>query len=153
MHLKGADFDTWRKGMGSECDDLRCKGERLKKGFRRLFGLSGERRNILLIISTDVIGKEEEIGKILMKGFLETIRDTKETPHTIFFINAGVRLTTINEETIPVLKDIESLNVEIFSCGTCLKYYGLEDKIKVGYRGTTNHIVEGMNDFEKVIWI
>jgi hypothetical protein len=45
------------------------------------------------------------------------------------------------------------MGVEIFSCGTCLKYFGLESSLKVGYRGTTNHIVEGMKDFKKTIWI
>jgi len=131
---------------------LECKGEKIKRGLRRFLGLS-KKPDILLVISTDTIGKDEEIGRILMKGFLQTMRDTKELPHTIFFINAGVKLTTINEETIPILKGIESLGVEIFSCGTCLKYYKLEDKLKVGYRGTTNHIVEGMQDFKKTVWI
>jgi selenium metabolism protein YedF len=139
-------------GMKDSDRDLECKGEKVKKGFRRLLGIS-TKGNILLVISTDTIGEEEEIGRILMKGFLETMKTTKELPHTIFFINTGIKLTTVNEETIPILKEIGSLGVEIFSCGTCLKYYNLEDKLKVGYRGTTNHIVEGMNDFKKTVWI
>lgn len=110
-------------------------------------------KDLLLIIGTDTMGKEEELGKTLMKGFLETIKVTKEIPHTMFFLNAGVKLTTISEDIIPILKGIEALGVEIFSCGTCLKYYNLEASLKVGYRGTTNHIVEGMKDFRKTVWI
>lgn len=110
-------------------------------------------KDLLLIIGTDTMGKEEELGKTLMKGFLETIKVTKEIPHTIFFLNAGVKLTTVSEDIIPTLKGIEALGVEIFSCGTCLKYYNLEASLKVGYRGTTNHIVEGMTDFRKTVWI
>jgi len=41
----------------------------------------------------------------------------------------------------------------MYSCGTCLKHYGLENELKVGHRGTTNHIVEGMKDFDKTVWI
>jgi selenium metabolism protein YedF len=110
-------------------------------------------KDILLIIGSDVMGKEEELGKILIKAFFETMRVTKEIPHTIFFLNAGVKLTTINEDTVPILKDIEAMGVEIFSCGTCLKYYNLESELKVGYRGTTNHIIEGIKDFKKTVWI
>jgi selenium metabolism protein YedF len=110
-------------------------------------------KDILLVISTDTMGKEEEIGKILIKGFFETMKVTKEIPHTIFFLNAGVKLTTINDEIIQVLKEIESLGAEIYSCGTCLKYYNLESKLKVGHRGTTSHVVEGIKDFRKVVWI
>lgn len=110
-------------------------------------------KDILLVIASDSMGKEEELGKILMKAFFETMKVTKEIPHTMFFLNAGVKLTTINEEIIPILKDIEAMGVEIFSCGTCLKYYNLESELKVGYRGTTNHIIEGIKDFNKTVWI
>lgn len=110
-------------------------------------------KEFLLVIGTDTIGKDEELGRILIKGIFETMRVTKEVPDMIFFLNAGVKLTTVNEEVIYVLKEIETMGVEIFSCGTCLKYYGLESELKVGYRGTTNHIVEGMKDFSKTVWI
>ncbi|MFN3740559.1 MAG: sulfurtransferase-like selenium metabolism protein YedF [Thermodesulfovibrionales bacterium] len=105
-----------------------------------------------LIVATDTMGKEEELGKILIKAFFETMKVTKELPKSIFFLNAGVKLTTINEEIIPILKEIEAMGVEIFSCGTCLKYYNLESELKVGYRGTTNHIIEGMKDY-RTVWI
>jgi selenium metabolism protein YedF len=110
-------------------------------------------RGLLMIIGTDTLGKEEDIGRILMKGFLETLKVTRELPEMIFFLNAGVRLTTVNEETVPIISELESMGVEVFSCGTCLKHYGLESELKVGYRGTTNHIVEGLQDFRKVVWI
>jgi selenium metabolism protein YedF len=112
-----------------------------------------EDKSVLLIISTDALGKEEALGKMLMKGFFETMKVTGELPHTMFFLNAGVRLTTVASEIIPTLKDIASKGVEVYSCGTCLKHYGLEDSLKVGYRGTTNHIVEGIKDFNKTVWI
>lgn len=111
------------------------------------------RKELFLVIGSDTIGKDEDLGRVLMKGVFETMKVTNEIPDMIFFINAGVKLTTINEEIIPLLKQIEAMGAEIFSCGTCLKHYGLESELKVGYRGTTNHIVEGMKDFNKTVWI
>lgn len=110
-------------------------------------------KDLLLIIGSDTMGKDEDLGKILMKGFFDTIKVTKEIPHTIFLLNAAVKLSTLNEDIIPILKDLETMGVEIFSCGTCLKHYNLESELKVGYRGTSNHIVEGMKDFKKTVWI
>jgi len=141
--------DCWRvrivKGYPCEISsELKVKSGELEEKTRR---------DILLVIGTDTMGKEESLGKVLMKGFFETMKVTKEIPHTIFFLNAGVKLTTSNEEVIPILKEMEAMGVEIFSCGTCLKYYNLESELKVGYRGTTNHIVEGIKDFQKVVWI
>jgi len=116
-------------------------------------GAAGQPSAYFLIVATDTMGKEEELGRILIKGFFETMKVYKELPHVIFFLNAGVRLTTTSEEIIPILKEIEAMGVEIFSCGTCLKYYGLEAELKVGHRGTTNQIIEGMKDFNKTVWI
>ncbi len=110
-------------------------------------------KDVLVIVGSDTMGKDETLGKILMKGFFETMKATREIPRTIFFLNAAVKLTTTDEEVIIILKDLEKMGVEIFSCGTCLKHYDLEKALKVGYRGTTNHIVEGIKDFNKTVWI
>jgi selenium metabolism protein YedF len=110
-------------------------------------------KGVFLIIGTDVMGKDEDIGRVLMKGFFETMKVTKELPQSIFFLNKGVMLTTTDTEIIPVLKELEYMGVEIYSCGTCLKHYGLESELKVGHRGTTNHIIEGLKEFKKVVWI
>ncbi len=110
-------------------------------------------KDLLIIVGTDTMGKEEELGKILMNGVFETMKVTKELPHTIFFLNTGVRLTTLDNEFISLMKEFEELGVEIFTCGTCLKYFNLESELKVGFRGTTNHIVEGIKEFKKTVWI
>lgn len=110
-------------------------------------------KDLLLIVGTDTMGKDENLGRILMKAFFETMKVTGELPHTIFFLNKGIKLTTTDGEFIPILKELETNGIEIFTCGTCLKYFNLESDLKVGYRGTTNHIVEGMKDFNKTVWI
>jgi selenium metabolism protein YedF len=112
-----------------------------------------KRKTLLLIVGTDSLGKDDDLGKKLMKGFFDTMKVYKQLPHTLFFLNVGVKLTTVNEEIAGVLKEIQTLGVEIYSCGTCLKYYDLESALKVGSRGTTNQIVEGIQDFEKVVWV
>jgi len=131
---------------------------KIVKGFvcevpQKVTELEKPEKDLFLLVATDTMGKEEELGKILMKGFFETMKVTKEIPHTIFFLNAGIKLTTLNEEIIPIIKEIESMGVEIFTCGTCLKYYNLESELKVGYRGTTDKIIEGITEFKNTIWI
>ena len=116
-------------------------------------GAQKKQKTLMLIIGTDSLGKDEDLGKKLVKGFFDTMKVYKQLPHTMFFLNAGVKLTTVNEETVAILKDIEAMGVEIYSCGTCLKHYELEAGLKVGNRGTTNHIVEGMQDFDKIVWV
>lgn len=114
---------------------------------------AGRKENILLVLTSHVIGRDEALGRVLMKGFWETMKVTKEVPDMVFFMNTAVRLTTTDEEFVSILKEIEAMGVEIFTCGTCLDHYGLANGLKVGYRGTTNHIVEGIKDFSKVVWL
>lgn len=111
------------------------------------------KKDLIVIISSDVIGKDEKLGRILMKAYFETIIATRQLPQMIFLMNTAVKLSTVDEEFIPLLKKIEEMGTEVFTCGTCLKYYNLEDSLKVGFRGTTNHFVEGMWDFNKTVWI
>lgn len=110
-------------------------------------------KELLIIIASDIIGKDEKLGRVLMKAFFETMIAIGQSPNMIFLMNTAVNLSTKDEEFINLLKKLEEQGVEIFTCGTCLKYYNLEDQLKVGFRGTTNHFVEGMSDFNKTIWI
>jgi len=112
-----------------------------------------DKKNLFVIFATDTFGKDEKLGRILMKAYLETIKVYKELPDAMFFMNTAVRLTTIDDEIIPIIKDIENMGVEIFTCGTCLKHFNLEDQLKIGFRGTTNHIVEGTKEYKKTVWI
>ncbi len=110
-------------------------------------------RELLIIIASDTIGKDEKLGRVLMKAFFETMTAINQLPNMIFLMNTAVKLSTKDEDFINLLKKLEERGVEIFTCGTCLKYYNLEDQLKVGFRGTTNHFIEGISDFNKTIWI
>ena len=115
--------------------------------------LKKEKKSLLLVIGSDIMGREEELGKTLMTAFFETMKVYKQLPHTMFFLNTGVYLTTVNAEICGLLKAMEQIGVEIYSCGTCLAKYNLESELKVGHRGTMNIVVEGMQDFEKTVWM
>ena len=108
--------------------------------------------SLFIVVTSDVIGRDADIGRVLMKGFFETMKASGSLPRAMFFMNAAVRLTTVDEEFVPLLKSIAECGVEVFSCGTCLKHYGLEEALKVGYRGSTAQVIEGIRD-SRTVWI
>lgn len=114
---------------------------------------ASKKKGLFLVIATDTIGKDEALGKLLMKSYFETMKVYGELPDTIFLMNTAVRLTTIDDEMVQILKDFADRGVEIFSCGTCLRYFNLEDKLRVGFRGTTNNLIEGTKEHTKTLWI
>jgi selenium metabolism protein YedF len=111
------------------------------------------KKDLLLVVGSDIMGRDEDLGKTLMKAFFETMKVYKQLPHTIFFLNTGVYLTTTNDDITGLLQEMEKMGVEIYSCGTCLTKYNLESKLAVGHRGTMNIVVEGMQDFERTVWM
>ena len=89
--------------------------------------------NIVVVIDSDEMGKgDKELGEILMKGFVYSLTEMEILPKTIILYNKGVFLATKNENTIEDLKKLEAMGVEVISCGTCVNYYGLQDKLQVG---------------------
>ena len=99
-----------------------------------------------IFISSDKMGEgNDELGKVLIKGFIYTLTECKPYPKYIIFVNSGVKLTTENEATVENLKILEESGVEILSCGTCLDYYGLKENVQVGYITNMYTIVETMN--------
>jgi len=87
----------------------------------------------VVLITSDRLGTgSEELGKILMKSFLNTLWDHEPKPGKILFINSGVMLTTEGSEVLETLELLEREGVEIFSCITCLAFYEIKDKLRVG---------------------
>ncbi len=106
-----------------------------------------------LVVGTDALGKDEVLGKILMIRFFETMAGGADQPHTIFFLNAGVRLTTTEDSIVPEIQKLADRGVQIFSCGTCLKFYELEKGLKVGKTGSIDQVVDALTGSCRVVWM
>ena len=110
------------------------------------------RGNFVVAVDCDTMGRgSEELGKILMKGFLFAVSQLEHLPGTILFYNGGARLTVEGSDSLEDLRAMEAQGVEILTCGTCLNHYGLTEKLAVG--GVTNlyAIVEKLSAASKVI--
>lgn len=130
-----------------DCTEENIKTERPKD---REAGQSDSRT--VVVVSSDRMGSgDEELGTVLMKGFLFALTQLPELPGKILFYNGGARLTCKGSESVEDLKAMERQGVEILTCGTCLDYYGLKEKLEVG--GVTNMytIVETMNQAGKIV--
>ena len=100
----------------------------------------GRRGNKVVVISSSYMGTgDDELGAVLMKGFIYALSQQDELPKTILFYNSGAKLTCEMSPTLEDLMSLEANGVEILTCGTCLNHYGLTEKFKVG--GVTNMYV------------
>jgi len=139
--------------QGQEFHLLIEKGEKISSEDYAITCPTQEKKRFLVIVASDHMGDDRELGRILLKGFFETMLAHNLLPNRIFFMNTGVKLTTLDETFIPLIKELEKRGVEIFSCGTCLKYYDLEKELKVGLRGGTDAYLEPLFTYQKVIYV
>lgn len=104
------------------------------------------------VIPSNVMGNgDDELGGILIKGFLYALSQMETHPDTILFYNGGAKLTTEGSASLEDLKKMEEEGVEILTCGTCLKHYGLMDKLQVGKVTDMYTIAERMMGADKII--
>lgn len=91
------------------------------------------KRKAVVVISSDMMGTgEEELGHSLLKNFIYSLTQEDVLPSTILFYNSGVRMTCEGSPALDDLKQLAAAGVEIQSCGICLNYYGLTEKLAVG---------------------
>lgn len=132
-HIEGEDYDI-RIDVDGKVEDLSEED------------ISVPSKRTIAISSATMGSGSEELGKILMKSFMYTVRETEPYPESILFYNEGVLLTTEGSEVLEDLEFLLEQGVEISSCGTCLDFYELKDKLKIGDVSNMYDIYEKMRN-------
>lgn len=108
--------------------------------------------DFVIAVDTATMGRgNEELGKVLMKGFLFAVTQMETLPETMLFYNGGATLTTEGSDSLEDIKSLEAQGVTIKTCGTCLNYYGLTEKLQVGEVTNMYDIAETLSKAGKVV--
>lgn len=108
--------------------------------------------NTIIFINADALGRgSEELGRLLIKTFLHTVNDGSELPSKIIFMNSGVKLVTEDSESLDDLRSLEEKGVELLTCGTCLDYFDLKEKVAVSKVSNMYEILSSFLQAERVI--
>ncbi|SCZ76628.1 selenium metabolism protein YedF [Acidaminobacter hydrogenoformans DSM 2784] len=109
---------------------------------------------IVILVGKNTFGEgDETLGEVLIKGYFYTLTELEPYPKSILFVNSGVQLTVEGSPVLEHLRLLESTGVEILSCGTCLDYYKIKEKLAVGGVGNMYAIVETMHKAKNTIRI
>ena len=105
-----------------------------------------------VFVGRDIIGDgDRELGGNLMRMFFYTLAQGEDKPGAVLFMNAGVKLPTLDEQVADHLKALSDAGTEILVCGTCLNFYGIAEQLKVGTVSNMYDIVTRMQKAGKVI--
>lgn len=109
-------------------------------------------KKIVVAINSARMGHgHDELGTVLMKGFIFALTQQDVLPTTILFYNGGANLTIEGSASLEDLKNLEAQGVEIMTCGTCLNYYNVSDKLAVGEVTNMYAIVEKLTQADLVV--
>jgi selenium metabolism protein YedF len=88
---------------------------------------------LVIAIGQNTMGSgDEDLGALLMKAFIYSLTELDSPPDTILFFNSGVRLTSEGSTALKDLKTLEDKGAVISSCGTCLDFFRLKEKLAIG---------------------
>ncbi len=120
-------------------EEIECAPDERKKG-------------LVVVLSANTVGSgNDDLGKILMKSFVFSLTKQDNLPEHIICYNSGAFLTTENSPVLEDLKLLESEGVQITTCGTCLDFYNLKEKLQVGSVSNMYEIVELMENAANII--
>jgi selenium metabolism protein YedF len=99
----------------------------------------------VILIQSEGLGRgDDELGGLLMANFLRLLGESQDKPDTLVFWNAGVRLVCEGSYALGHLKTLDEQGVEILACSTCLEYFELTDKLKIGKPTTMVKSIQSM---------
>jgi len=104
-----------------------------------------ERNTVILITSNGMGNGPLDLQLTLVGKYLDLLDLQNDLPSAICFYTDGVKLVVEGSPVIEKLRALEGKGVRLIVCSTCLNYFGLAEKVKIG-------IVGGMGDILAAQW-
>ena len=109
-------------------------------------------KKVVVLVDGATVGRGDDLlGAVLMKSFLHTLKEIQPLPWRLIFINAGVKLAAEGSDLLTVLNELEGLGVEVLSCGTCLDFFKVKEKLVAGKVTNMYDIVSSLVNASNVV--
>ncbi len=106
----------------------------------------------VVVLSADTMGTgDDELGRILMKGFIFALTQLDTLPDTILLYNTGAKLAVQGSSSLEDLLALEKAGAAVLTCGTCLNHLGIAEQLGVGEVTNMYRIVEEMREAGRIL--
>jgi selenium metabolism protein YedF len=115
---------------------------------------AGETGKTVVFLTAETLGRgDDELGGKLMFNFLSTLPELGTALWRLVLVNGGVRLACEGHPCLEKIRELADAGVSVLVCGTCLNFYGLLDKKRVGETTNMLDVVTSLHLAGKVIQI
>ena len=106
---------------------------------------------IILITREGMGSADPALQHKLLDTYLRLLLENESLPAAICFYTEGVKLVVEGSPLLERLSQVEQRGVRLIICSTCLNYYQLSEKVRVGIVGGMQDILEYQIKASKVI--
>ena len=104
-----------------------------------------------IVIASNELGEgSNELGTALMKSYMFALAEADIIPDNLLFINGGVKLVVEDSLVLDSIKKLKDRGTNVQSCGLCLDFYKIKDKLAVGEITNMYAIIEMMNSSKTI---
>ena len=148
VHSQGCSIEIKEQGQDFYIHIQKPNGEYDEKAI----GTGQKEKKVVVYINSQLLGGgDEALGSFLMKAFLKTLLDLEPKPSRLILVNSGVQLAAEDSKVLETLQMLSEKGVEIVCCGTCIEFYKLDGKMKVGVISNMYDIIQSMMEADHVI--
>ncbi len=109
---------------------------------------------LVYYITTNELGQgSPDLGQVLMKSLFTTLAAMNPSPTALLFLNTGVYLTCEGSPVRDQLEKLYAAGTTVLSCGTCLEYYHIKEKLLLGNISNMLEINNWLSGPHKVVTI
>lgn len=109
--------------------------------------------NYAVVIKSEVMGGgDDELGRILLRAFINSLKEADKLPGSIILYNGGIRIALNGTDTARTLQELENRGVTILVCGTCIDFYDVKDCLAAGMISNIYKITKVLSEAGHVVY-
>lgn len=106
---------------------------------------------VILVTRNGMGTAGQALAHKLAGTYFKLLLENGDLPAAVCFYAEGIHLVVDGSPALETLAELEAKGVRLVACTTCLNYYNLMDKLKVGIAGGMGDILAAQAAADKVI--
>lgn len=94
---------------------------------------AGSKATYVVSLASDSVGRGPvELGRVLAKGLIETLKVVEPAPTHLILYSSGILLAVDDSPVVDSLRALEARGIKVMICGTCVDHYQKKNEIHLG---------------------
>ena len=107
----------------------------------------------IVVLKSDCMGHgDDDLGRLLVKGYLNTLRELDNKPTAIILYNGGALVANQGSGSEAALKALEEDGVDVIVCGACVDFFAIKETLAAGRISNMYEIAEKIAQTGHVVY-